>query len=635
MSQHPRPLPQHPMHHQQIASLQNQRDPHSPKQHPHQQHMHPSRLQELFEALKHEVEMMSKEASMQKVYRDELEKKLGHQINEMAAFQQALYDLERIHNQMKQKYEEEIHHLRSMLDQQNPERRKGFPEGAPPTLATRPQQGNGSFGNLMPHQMYDKRRDSDPHLRQPQVSKPPPMPQVQQMQQLPPQIQQPPPQMQPMHQPPMQQLPPQMPPKPKPVEPERGRASPSHPPAPTQKKPEEWVLATNPDAYQIQSSGLNVELLHSIEHSSVVCCVKFSPDGKYIATGCNHYAQVFEIASGRRVALLEDTNREGKDPKEDLYIRSVCFSPDGVFLATGAEDHVIRVWDIAHKEIKVRLHGHEADIYSLDWSRDGKLVVSGSGDKTVKVWETESGRLLNSLSNDRDESLLQHQRQNSKDSGVTSVAIRPSGVCVAAGSLDEMIRVWDLRTGHLLERFQGHKNSVYSVAFSPDGMSIVSGSLDRSLIIWNLSPQTLAILSAPADPSVVPPVQITTKYRYRFEGHSDFVLSVGYPGLDGSLGRVDRDGRPLQDAIPELEWIISGSKDRHVIFWDARSSDPEPKPLMTLQGHKNSVISIGLGPNGGLFATGSGDQKARVWRVSLDQQPHPPQLLPASLVKQE
>jgi glucose repression regulatory protein TUP1 len=70
---------------------------------------------------------------------------------------------------------------------------------------------------------------------------------------------------------------------------------------------------------------------------------------------------------------------------EDLYIRSVAFSPDGAYLATGAEDNIIRVWDIAHNDIKLKLLGHEQDIYSIDWSRDGKYIVSGSGDRTVKV----------------------------------------------------------------------------------------------------------------------------------------------------------------------------------------------------------------------------------------------------------
>jgi glucose repression regulatory protein TUP1 len=74
-----------------------------------------------------------------------------------------------------------------------------------------------------------------------------------------------------------------------------------------------------------------------------------------------------------------------------------------------------------------------------------------------------------------------------KDAGVTSVAISPDGCYVAAGSLDRMVRVWDTRTGELMEKLEGHKDSVYSVAFAPDGKTLVSGSLDRTLKAWDLS----------------------------------------------------------------------------------------------------------------------------------------------------
>jgi general transcriptional corepressor TUP1 len=159
---------------------------------------------------------------------------------------------------------------------------------------------------------------------------------------------------------------------------------------------------------------------------------------------------------------------------------------------------------------------------------------------------------------------------------------------VIQGSLDEMVRVWDLRTGHLLEQFQGHANSVYSVAFSPDGLSIVSGSLDRTLRIWDLSPATLAVLAVPPVPGEVPPTVVTTTSRHVFSGHSDFVLSVGYPGLIGSLGRVDQHGRPSPEPAFDIEWVISGSKDRQVLFWDAKKDVTDPSCLLTLQGHKNS-----------------------------------------------
>jgi glucose repression regulatory protein TUP1 len=33
-----------------------------------------------------------------------------------------------------------------------------------------------------------------------------------------------------------------------------------------------------------------------------------------------------------------------------------------------------------------------------------------------------------------------------------------------------------------------------------------------------------------------------------------------------------------------------------------------------LQGHKNSVISVAVNPQGGYFASGGGDFKAKIWR---------------------
>ena len=56
------------------------------------------------------------------------------------------------------------------------------------------------------------------------------------------------------------------------------------------------------------------------------------------------------------------------------------------------------------------------------------------------------------------------------------------------------------------------------------------------------------------------------------------------------------------------QWVVSGSKDRGVQFWDARTAAVQ----CMLQGHKNSVISIDLSPMGGLLATGSGDWQARI-----------------------
>ncbi len=111
------------------------------------------------------------------------------------------------------------------------------------------------------------------------------------------------------------------------------------------KEGPDWLAIFNPKVKRT----LDVNLVHTFLHESVVCCVRFSADGKYLATGCNKSAQIFDTKTGAKTCVLTDQNANSKG---DLYIRSVCFSPDGKCLATGAEDRQIRIWDIKSKKVK-------------------------------------------------------------------------------------------------------------------------------------------------------------------------------------------------------------------------------------------------------------------------------------------
>lgn len=260
-------------------------------------------------------------------------------------------------------------------------------------------------------------------------------------------------------------------------------------------------------------------------------------------------------------SVLQDDNIKVEG---DLYIRSVCFSPDGNYLATGAEDMQIRIWDIQKKRIRNILVGHQQDIYSLDFSRDGRMIASGSGDCTTRIWSMADGKCLHTL---------RIKEQEQKDPGVTSVAFSPDGRVVAAASLDKMVRIWNTHTGELYERLEDHKDSVYSVAFMPDGQMLVSGSLDKTLKLWQLGTDEGRGMGVNRDRSRGP-------CRMTFTGHKDFVLSVG--------------------CTPDGRWVVSGSKDRGVQFWDPRTGQTQ----FMLQGHKNSgkvYISINLRDEGNLF----------------------------------
>ncbi|KAJ2936488.1 hypothetical protein H1R20_g604, partial [Candolleomyces eurysporus] len=485
------------------------------------------------------------------------------------------------------------------------------------------------------------------------------------------------------------------------------------------KEGSDWFALFNPrqamNAKREREKVLDVGLVHTFVHESVVCCVKFSTDGKFLATGCNRSAQIYNTQTGIKTCTLVDeaapTGKQG-----DLYIRSVCFSPCGKWLATGAEDKIIRIWDIAKKRIRGIFDGHQQEIYALEFSLDGRLLISGSGDKTARVWPWDVGSALSNSSSsattsgsgsgaemindaakpivltitdnasdkmkdvdvdgdaayppkddsDRqagegsgDRMEVDHDSpamitakddadatdaQNSTDAGITSIAVSPDGRYVAAGSLDSVIRLWDLRQPSsssaerqppvLIERLKGHKDSVYSVSFTKDGKFFVSASLDKGVRVWDVG--HLGIVPAPgsssssSSPSRGVGNRLPGKGNERtvalggkgkeksrcvtqFVGHRDYVLSVA----------VSFDGR----------WVVSGSKDRGVMWWDLGLSSSEDssseesstssnttavtkkdrEAVCVLQGHKNSVISIDLSPVGNMLATGSGDWQARIW----------------------
>jgi hypothetical protein len=71
--------------------------------------------------------------------------------------------------------------------------------------------------------------------------------------------------------------------------------------------------------------------------------------------------------------------------------------------------------------------------------------------------------------------------------GVFFMAVSPDGKTLAASQADDLISLWDLKSGSRLGKLAGHGGHVLSLAFSPDGRTLASGSEDRTLKLWHLA----------------------------------------------------------------------------------------------------------------------------------------------------
>ncbi|KAF3941631.1 Jouberin [Dactylella cylindrospora] len=261
-------------------------------------------------------------------------------------------------------------------------------------------------------------------------------------------------------------------------------------------------------------------------HKRGVSSVKFSPDGKWIASvSADQSMRVWDAFTGELEQIFE---------AHTAGISDVAWSPDSKTLATGSDDKTIRLWDLKSGNMIVSgsydeavriwdirsgncqktLPAHQDPVSGVDFIRDGTMIVSGSHDKLIRIWDTSTGQCLKTLV---EEELPP----------VSGVRFSPNGKYILASTLDSSIRLWDyLRDGgKVLKTYLGHVNRKYSIfsAFSHDGKYIFSGSEDAAIYVWDV--QTKEVLQV-------------------LRGHDDVVLGVNaHPtknlivscSLDGTL----------------------------------------------------------------------------------------------------
>lgn len=303
----------------------------------------------------------------------------------------------------------------------------------------------------------------------------------------------------------------------------------------------------------------------------------------------------------------------------------VRFSPDGRKLASASKDKTAIIYDTVSFTVLHRLNDHVKEVTALAWSPDSTKLITCSKDARARVWDAESGHCLATYqhrggdntyaiteaawapdsrnfvtaSHDRKHTLCHWQLDSTEPVYVwpegfrtDSVAITPDGRRLVVADTDGRLRCFDFRT---------HRED-FAIQLS-SRVTAISISSDSVYALLNLAAGEVHMFDLHTRDTVrkfVGQQQGTYMVRNCFGGAAEnFVLS----GSEGML-RASYDGVMLLTVT-----------DGRVYVWHKENQ----QLIETLQGHgkgqsgKACVNTVDWNPaDPGMFASGGDDRKIRM-----------------------
>ncbi len=267
-------------------------------------------------------------------------------------------------------------------------------------------------------------------------------------------------------------------------------------------------------------------LLHTFLNPGRVFRVVYSPDGRHLAAAGVYpsrtsFVQVWDVATGRAI---------GSTMNDSSMPFSVAFAPDGRYLLKEGPRHTVKVWNAVTHEPVGEIGQHDHQIWAIKFSPDGRRVATATVGGPALVWAWDPARLTEMQKPDLTLSapVLGY---------VDRVAFSPDGQHIATGGEEHTIKVWDAKSGRLLQNLRGHKGDVFAVAFDPRRRWLASAGEDTTIRLWDTT-------------------RAPWELRHTLRGHTSFVMSL--------------------DFSPDGTRLVSGSRDRTLKVWDLKQLAQRP-----------------------------------------------------------
>ncbi len=287
-------------------------------------------------------------------------------------------------------------------------------------------------------------------------------------------------------------------------------------------------------------------------HRGYVFYARFSPDGKWLASGgADATIRLWKTGEWTNVRTITENYRE-------VWGIPLSFSPDSRYLAGGAYE-VLKLYKAGDQFREIAAQSaHPRGIQTVSFDREGRTLVSGGVDGMIRVWTVPELRFLSEI--------------RAHASEVWSICFSPDGTLLVSGGEDNTVRIWKYPGFELQQEIRFHTRPIEYVRVSQDGRYLLAASADGSVSVWKWG-------------------DFGRPYRV-LKGHMGAVLVVEYN--------------------PLFSLIFTGGDDDSIYVFSADTGET----VYQLKEHFGDVMTLAFSPDGRILASGSRDRTLKIWSVT-------------------